>query len=220
MVRTLPLRRALVVSAAWFVLSVAVAQDKPASTITFTLNDAAFSKNWPVSVVSVTINGRPAQFSQPTRVQGDWIKTLVVTLRNVSPRPIVRAGMLVSFPESGNGTQQNPYEASWSTLGREPTVIWYASDGSYHPPPLPPAPLAPLRVPPGGLVRLSFAKDGDSVQAKLAATSVPITRATLSFQTFYFADDSRWSGGQYSMPPRKFPGHWTFLTKEEFFRGK
>jgi hypothetical protein len=125
----------------------------------------------------------------------------------------------MSFLESGDGSSDHPYEGSWSTQGREPKIIWYASDGSYHPPSMAPTPLAPLRVPPGGLLRLSFAKDGDAVQAKLAAINVPITKATLSFQSFYFADDSRWTGGQYSLPPRKFPGRWTFLTKEQFFAG-
>ncbi|MGC2618796.1 MAG: hypothetical protein WA414_07110, partial [Acidobacteriaceae bacterium] len=196
-------------------------QQKPApvSPVTFTLDSAAFSRNWPVSVVSVTINGRPIQFDRPVRVQGNWIRTVVVTLRNVSPKPITRGGMLLSFREAGNGTQQDPYQASWSTQGREPKIIWYAADGSYHPPAFAPTPLAPIRIPPGGLLRLSFAKDGDDVQAKIAAKNVPITKAMLSFQTFYFADDSRWSGGQYSLPPRKFPGRWTFLTKEQFFQG-
>jgi hypothetical protein len=221
MVRSLPVWRAFVLAAALPALSPAFAQQKPApeSTITFTLDSAAFSKNWPVNVVSITISGRPIQLDQPVRVQGNWIKTVVVTLRNVSPKPITRGGMLLSFRESGDGTSQNPYQASWSTQGREPKIIWYAADGSYHPPPFAPTPLPPIHIPPGGLLRLSFAKDGDAVQAKLAARNVPITKALLSFQTFYFADDSRWSGWQYSLPPRKFPGHWTFLTKEQFFLG-
>lgn len=221
MVRSLPVWRAFVLAgvlAAWFP---AYGQQTPApmSPITFTLKDAAFSQRWPVSVVGITINGRPIRFDEPVRVQGNWIRTVVVTLRNVSPRPITRGGMVMSFLESGDGTSQNPYLASWSTQGREPKIIWYAADGSYHPPAMAPTPLAPIRIPPGGLMRLSFARDGDAVQAKLVAKSVPITKATLSFQSFYFADDSRWTGGQYSLPPRKFPGHWTFLTKEEFFRG-
>ncbi|MGB9030177.1 MAG: hypothetical protein WCC27_08660, partial [Acidobacteriaceae bacterium] len=140
MVSSLPWRRPLVLTAALLALFPALAQLKPApaSAITFTLDNAAYSRNWPVSVVSITINSRPVRLDQPVRVQGNWIKTVVVTLRNVSPKPIVRAGMLISFPESGNGTQGNPYLASWSTQGREPKIIWYAVDGSYHPPPIAP----------------------------------------------------------------------------------
>jgi hypothetical protein len=219
MVRSLPLWRAFVLAAALPALFPAFGQQTPASAITFTLKDAEYSRNWPVSVVGITMNGRPIQFNQPVRVQGNWIKTVVVTLRNVSPKPITRGGMLMSFLESGDGTSQNPYQASWSTQGREPKIIWYSPDGTYHAPAFAPTPLPPIRIPPGGLLRLSFAKDGDAVQAKLAAKNVPITKATLSFQSFYFADDSRWTGGQYSLPPRKFPGHWTFLTKEQFFQG-
>jgi hypothetical protein len=221
MVRSLPLRRVLVLTAALLALSSAFAQQKPApaSSLTFTLENAEYSKNWPVSVVGITINGRPIRLDQPARVQGNWIKTVAVTLRNVSPKPIVRAGMLLSFPESGNGTQGNPYLGSWSTQGREPKIIWYAADGSYHPPPVAPPPLAPLRVPPGGLLRLSFDKDGDTVQAELAAKNATITKATLKFQSFYFADDSRWSGDTYALPPTAVPRRWTMVTKEEFFRG-
>lgn len=221
MVRSLLLRRALVVAAALLALSPGFAQQKPApaSAITFTLKDAEYSRNWPVSVVGITINGRHIRVDQPVLVQGNWIKTVVVTLRNISPKPIVRAGMLLSFPESGTGTQESPYLASWSTQGREPKVVWMGTDGTYHPPPAPPVPPAPLRIPPGGLLRLTFTKDGDVVQAKLAGTKANITRATLMFQSFYFADDSRWSGGTYALPPGAVPGRWTMVTKEEFFRG-
>jgi hypothetical protein len=221
MVRSLLLRRALILTAALLALCPAFAQQKPApvSAITFTLEDAEYSRNWPVTVVGVTINGQPIRLDQPGRVQGNWIKTVVVTLRNVSPKPIVRAGMLISFPESGNGTQGNPYLASWSTRGREPKVVWMDAGGAYHPPPAPLVSPAPLRIPPGGLLRLTFDEDGDSVQAKLAGKNTLITRATLKFQRFYFADDSRWSGGTYALPPHGVPRRWTMVTKEEFFRG-
>ncbi|MGC2299282.1 MAG: hypothetical protein WA476_10800 [Acidobacteriaceae bacterium] len=212
--------RPLILTAALFVLAPAFAQQKPGPTtpVTFTLEDAEYSRNWPVSVVVVTINGRPIHLDQPVHVEGNWIKTVVITLRNLSPKPIVRAGMLITFPESGNGTQERPYLASWSTQGREQKVVWTGPHG-YHPPPTPPVSPAPLRIPPGGLLRLTFAKDGDTVQAKLAGTNARITRATLKFQSFYFADDSRWSGGTYALPPGAVPGRWTMVTKEEFFRG-
>ena len=216
------MRRALVLTAALLALFPAFAQQKPApaSAITFTLENAEYSKNWPVSVVGITINSRPVRLDQPVRVQGNWIKTVAVTLtQRIAQTDCARGHVDRASPNPGNGTQGNPYLASWSTQGREPKIIWYAADGSYHPPPVAPPPLAPLRVPPGGLLRLSFAKDGDDCPGEASRQERTITRAELKFQSFYFADDSRWSGDTYALPPTSVPRRWTMVTKEEFFRG-
>jgi hypothetical protein len=199
--------------------SAALAQQEPAMRITIDLQDAQKAANWPGVVTGVTIAGRSIRLGQPITVTDKWLGTMVVTLRNISPKAIVQLGMYLTFPESGNGSEENPYEAVWTSLGIVPKVVYTDRNGHYHPPPSFGAEPAPLRVPPGGMIRVSFSKNGDSVQAKLAEKHVAITKATLGFMTIYFADDSRWSAGTYLLPPSPVPGAWTIVTKEEFFRG-
>jgi hypothetical protein len=201
-----------------FLTPAAFAQQTTATRVTINLQDAQNAANWPVAVTGVSIAGRPVPLGRPITVNGKWLGETVVTLRNLSPKSIVQAGMYLTFPESGNGSPGNPYEGVGASLGLVPKVVYTDRNGKYHPPFG--AQPAPLRVPPGGVTRLSFSKYGDAVQAELAQKGVPITRATLTFTTIYFADDSRWSAGQYYLAPKAVPGVWTRLTKDEFFRTK
>ena len=68
--------------------------------ITFTLKDSSRSGQWPVAIRGVTVRGKPIQFDRPVRVEGNWLPTVVITLVNVSPKTMVRAGMDITFPDS------------------------------------------------------------------------------------------------------------------------
>lgn len=190
--------------------------DRP-QRITIVVPDAHNAAQWPVAITRFSIDGRPVPLGRPITVSAHWLSKTVVTLRNLSPKAIVQVGMFITFPESGDGSSAHPYQGSGSELGQVPKVVYTDRNGIYHPPSL--AEREPLRVPPGGVIRLSFAKYADEVQASLAAKAVPITQATLTFTTIYFADDSRWSAGQYYLAPHPAPGSWTRVTKEQFFRG-
>jgi len=197
----------------------AFAQQPPETRIIINLKDEQSAANWPVTVKTVTIAGKVVRLGGPIAVSGKWIGKTVVTLRNDSPKIIAQVGMYLTFPESGNGSSEHPYEAVWSSLGLVPKVVYTDRSGHYHPPPSFGVQPSSLRVPPGGLFDLSFSRDGDAVQTKLGEKRMTITTATLSFTTIYFADDSRWSAGTYALPPHPMSGAWTMVKKEEFFRG-
>ncbi len=186
----------------------------PPSEITFSLRDPGRIPNAPVAIRGISIDGRPLRLDRPVRVQGAWLHTIVITLANISPKAIVNGGIGLVFPESGDGSSDHPYQAVWCTRGRVPKIVWLAKDG-YH---LPPGwnLQQPWRLPPGGIVRLTFAADGDAVQAKLADKA--IHRAEFVWETFYFADDSRWSAGMYALPPVPGSRQWTMVTPEQFRR--
>ena len=198
---------------------VAGAQQAAPMRIAFELKNATAPAEWPVAVTQVSIGGRPIRLGQPVTLSGKWLGTTVVTLHNLSRKAIVQIGMNLVFPESGDGSNQNPYEAAWSTLGIVPKVVFTDRNGRYHEPTSFGAKPAPIRIPPGGTVHLSFAKFGDEIQAKVAQKGVPITKAYLQFTTIYFADDSRWSAGQYYLAPQTTGGAWTRATKDQFFSG-
>jgi hypothetical protein len=196
-------------------LAFAQAASSP-SAITFTLPDAERSADWPVAVQAVSIGGRPIQFDRPIRVQNGWELTATITLRNVSPKTIVSGGMGFVFPEPGDGTAAHPRAACWSVQqGQVPKLVWLGRDGVYH---LPPGwdHQKPLQLAPGAAIRLTFTSCGQDTDTALA--SGRIHQAVLSFLTFYFADGSRWSAGQYALPPLPGTRSWRMVRRDEFLR--
>jgi len=186
----------------------------PAADVTFVLRDADRSATWPIAVRKVAIDGNPIRLDRSIPVQGSWLRTVTITLRNVSPKTIVRAGIGIVFPESGDGSAAHPYEACWSEQGQVPKLVYLAQDG-YH---LPPGYelQKPLQLAPGADLRLTFSTCGDAAQTKLA--SKPIHKASLEVTTFFFADNSRWSAQQYALPPLPGTRQWRMVTPNEFLR--
>ncbi|MGA8532023.1 MAG: hypothetical protein WB622_20030 [Acidobacteriaceae bacterium] len=186
----------------------------PPSEITFTLRDPARMTTAPVAIRAISVDGRPLRLNRPIRVQGLWLHTVVIALANISPKTIVSGGIGLVFPESGDGSSQNPYQAVWSAHGRVPKIVWLAKDG-YH---LPPGWNAqePWRLAPGQTVRLTFTADGDAVQARLEGKA--IHQADFVWETFYFADNSRWSAGMYALPPVPGSRQWRLVSPDEFRR--
>lgn len=209
-------RRWLLASAALLLGVPACAQQPPppAADITFSLGDSSRSATWPVAVREVTIDGKPIRLDRPVHVQGAWLRTVTITLRNISPKAIVRGGIGLVFPESGDGSSANPFGACWSDQGRVPKIVWLAPDG-YH---LPPGydHQKEFSLAPGADLRLTFTTCDDASQAKIAGTL--IHKASLTFETFYFADYSRWSAQQYALPPLPGTRQWRMVPLAEFLR--
>ncbi len=208
------LARKTLVAVAFAASSLAVFAQQT-SAITFSIENAAYRQSWPISVGSITIEGRPIHLDQPVQVQDGWERTATITLRNISPKPIVSGGIVLVFPEPGDGTEAHPRAACWPVQqGQVPKLVWLGRDGTYH---LPPGweRQTPLRFAPGTEMRLTFTSCGTDTDATLA--SGRIHHAVLTFETFYFADGSRWSADQYALPPLPGTRQWRMVSKEEFF---
>jgi hypothetical protein len=215
MLRRFPRCWLLAPAAVLLVIAISAQQPSaPAADITFALRDADRSATWPIAIREVAIDGKPIRFDRPIRVEGSWLRTVTITLRNVSPKTIVRAGIGLVFPESGDGSSAHPYEACWSDQGQVPKIVYLAQDG-YH---LPPGYdlQKPLQLAPGADLHLTFSTCGDAAQAKLAGK--PIHKASLEVTTFFFADNSRWSAQQYALPPLPGTRQWRMVTPNEFLR--
>jgi len=208
--------RSLALAAVMTAMSLAgplAAQSQASSKITFTLDHYNPSSEWPVSIRQITVGGRPAQFDRPLLVAGDWLPTVTMTLVNVSPKTIVRGGMDITFLQSGDGTEQHPYLGSQSVKGRVPKIVYLDANG-YHLPPWWDHD-APLQLPIGGRLHLSFVEDKET-REWLARTAT--VKATVRFDNFYFADNSRWSAGEYLLAPTPPSRSWTLVSRQEFLR--
>jgi len=186
------------------------------SVLTFTLPQASRSANWPVAVGRIGIGSRPIRLDRAVRVRNGWVETATITLRNISPKTIVSGGMGFVFPEPGDGTEAHPRAACWSEQqGQVPKLVWLGRDGQYH---LPPGweRQKPLHLAPGAAIRLRFASCGEDTDTALA--SGRLHQALLTFETFYFADGSRWSAQQYALPPLPGTRSWRMVSREEFLR--
>ncbi|HUB19017.1 MAG TPA: hypothetical protein VL990_10305 [Acidobacteriaceae bacterium] len=184
------------------------------AAITFTLRNNSRSSEWPVAVRRMTIAGRTVPFDRPVRLEGNWMQTAVITLVNVSPKTIVRTGMDITFPESGDGSSDHPYLGWQAAKGRVPKIVYLGRDG-YHLPPRWDRD-APLQLVPGGVLQVSFAGRNDSIQKWLGGRGA--VQAMLTFETVFFADGSRWSAGEYALAPVPPSRSWTMVSKEEFVR--
>jgi hypothetical protein len=78
--------------------------EPPTADITFAIRDANHTDTWPVSVREVAIDGKPIHLDHSVHVQGSWLSTVTITLRNVSPKTIVRGGIGIVFLEAGDGS--------------------------------------------------------------------------------------------------------------------
>lgn len=185
-----------------------------AAAVTFTLNDNSRMSDWPVAIRQVTIGGKPVRFDRPVRVEGGWLGTVAITLVNVSPKTMVRAGIDITFPESGDGSAQRPYLGAQRVKGRVPKIVYRAADGYHLPPGWDHA--APLQLAPGGVLHLSFDGGSSTTEAWLARTAT--IRAVVSWDTFYFGDNSRWSAGEYALAPTPPSRAWTMVSREAFLR--
>jgi hypothetical protein len=197
--------------------ALAFAQARPPnSVITFTLPDAGRGADWPIAVRTVAIGGRTIRLDRPVQVQNGWVPTATITLRNVSPKTIVSGGMGFVFPAAGDGTQARPRAACWPVQqGQVPKLVWLGRDGVYH---LPPGweRQKPLQLAPGAAIRLTFTTCGQDTDTTLAGGR--LRQAVLTFETFYFADGSRWSAEQYALPPLAGTRSWRMVRRDEFVR--
>ena len=96
-------------------------------------------KNQPVDIVAVKVKGAPVEFGRKFAGDDDWFNGMVVTLKNVSDRPIVFATVSVMAPHEKNGVRT---QVEGRDLYENIELIYG------EPPPMPGGPPRSNRVPP------------------------------------------------------------------------
>jgi hypothetical protein len=187
-------------------------QVQSGNEVTFHLNGGKNSP--PVKIVHLMLGQTEIPLDSPVHVEGMWMPKISVVVQNISPKTIVKGGVMFSFPEAIAVANNRPVYGLVMSLGQPPKRAYIRRDGT-----IPPynAPLQPqIRIAPGASMTFTPFPDANQVQATAYELAGKITKANINFDTIYFEDDSKWVAGQYyiAVPP---PVVWQSVTPAEFF---
>lgn len=151
----------------------------------------------------------------PFQADDDWLKNTSITLQNRTDKMIVRAEIMLLFPDTGDGISQ-PITEYVITLGQRPEINTF-SHGQKFPPE---SDKKPLLFKPGQTLVISISDYIDSIQS-LVEEKLPlaqVTKVVIRPLQFYFVDGMRWDEKGFSVPdpdhlgeyksigPKIFPG--------------
>ncbi|MGH9646013.1 MAG: hypothetical protein ACRD4E_04275, partial [Bryobacteraceae bacterium] len=196
-----------------FAQSAPAPADRP-SMVTLHLNTSS-AWSLPVKVVGVMLGGQQVPLDTPIRVEGMWMRTISVTIQNTSPKPIVKCGIDIEFPEAIRAAT-GPVPNITMSLGRFPHHAFMRRDGTTAQ--LHEQPDAQIQVQPGESATLKAVPGTDLVQADAYKVAGHISNVSINLDTIYFLDESRWLDGTYyvAVPP---PTLWQEVTPTEFSNG-
>jgi hypothetical protein len=171
----------------------------------------------PIKVTRVLLDGRLVAWDSPVVVVGNWVSHIVVEMQNVTSKDLVFGELMLTFPETGSGPSGvgRPVTSSMAQIGRQPSSAFRLKDGTMRKAPAGMLQFPEMRIPPGGVVQFSFAKDEDTLADALRVVD-RLHTVKLTPRTFYFADGSKWSGGTF-MSPMPPPILWEEAPPDEFF---
>lgn len=66
-----------------------------------------------LEVVSVTVNGKEIVLGMPFRAEGEWLKTLSVTVKNISDKPISAVRLNFGLPEAKYGSGSSGFSLEY-----------------------------------------------------------------------------------------------------------
>jgi len=172
----------------------------------------------PVRVVHITLGDREAPLDTPVEVRGKWLRTLRITVQNISTKSIVTGSVTLTYPETGDGTPGKPVLAADLGLGRPPSHWYLRKDGSERPRGRE-AQETEIVIPPGGTMVFSYKGPDNSAadqdQAGAYNTAGKLTRINILPNIIFFADGSRWSFGKFYIPAPA-PDLWKEAPATEF----
>jgi hypothetical protein len=151
---------------------------------------------------------------KPFQAGDDWVKNLVVVIKNLSHKEIVAGSFRLDFPETGVGVKGDSIMTKSVSLGRRPDYALYTFDGHK----LDPDSNDPVHLQPGQELKVPLAPYYDEIKT-IVDMKRPITSITslwLRLQFFYFADGTRWAPDNFQKPDPSLPGKYILITPDEF----
>ena len=151
----------------------------------------------------------------PVAAGEDWLRSMVVYLSNRSDQTIVFAQLLLSFPETGDGSQSAPIRTEHIQLGRIPPNVT-SLDKQGKPVVQPPA--AALAFAPGEALAVKIGDYLQDTNTSDAPTPLSqLSKCLIAKGTFFFANGMRWAGWSgFSVPDPMQPAKFKKLPDDYF----
>lgn len=151
-------------------------------------------KDEPLVITDVKVNGKSITFGQKFNANDDWLKSLVVTVKNTSDKRVLFASieLFMQQPDGARGMFDIFY-GPWALQNRQPKPEEQL-----------------VGIPPGEIAEIGF-----SVQRYVGLTSFlndthigpSVENVKVRFGSVIFADDTMWRGGFFRRDPTN-PRSW------------
>lgn len=163
-----------------------------------TINRLPIERKEPLSIVKVEVNGQSVSVGKGFVSDDDWLRSLVISVKNKSDKLILFASIQLQFPRA--------------TRSQDRFSIADMSHGNWALPMRPPTEdERQVGIPPGETVevRLSVQEFVD-LRKFLTATGYPAKTEKVDFRIneVIFGDDTMWTRGSYCRRDHNDPGTW------------
>lgn len=158
----------------------------------------------PIIITRITEGGNEIAFDEAFAAPDDWLRTLIITIKNRSTKPILYASLGVRFPRPP-GSSSDRISVTDMFYGNQDLVARIPTEQEK---------MGGLM--PGQSAQIQFTSDRFAyIPQFLAETGYPptVTKIDVKISSVIFADDTMWSGGRLRERDPKIPGLWSALVQ-------
>jgi hypothetical protein len=155
-------------------------------------------QNEPITITDIKVNDRSVSFDKKFSADDEWLRSLVVSIKNKSDKLILFASIRLQFPRTTDSPNRiSIYDISYGNAGlptRRPTAEERL-----------------VGISPGETVVMQLsAQQAVDLRAFLTGTQYPASIETvdLSLSHIIFADDTMWYAGSQAQRDPKDPSRW------------
>jgi hypothetical protein len=155
-------------------------------------------ENEPVAITNIKVNDQSVSFDKKFSADDEWLRSLVVTIKNKSDKLILFASIRLQFPRATDSRDRiSIYDVSYGNVrlrSQRPTAEER---------------LVGIAAGETAVMQLS-GQQVDSLKELLTATQYPgsIETVDLSLGNIIFADDTMWYAGSQAQRDPKDPSRW------------
>jgi hypothetical protein len=182
------------------VFTVGALQQQPERT----LRNISIALNEPIVITGIKVNGQNVSFNQKFAADDDWVKGLVITVKNRSDKRILLMGFDLFFPPSpGSQAKASVFELSYGNHG----LLWGHS----------PSPAERLiGIEPGEIASIECTgRQYENFRRFFDDIGRPsVGKVDLRIRTVIFEDDTMWDLGDHVRRNPKDPSSWLPIEPE------
>jgi hypothetical protein len=163
------------------------------------------------------VGPREVQPVTPFQAGDDWLQNMMVYIFNRTARTLVSGGIVLGFPELGDGRTQ-PQPVSVIHLGQTPAAVAFDYKTGK---PLSQQGRKPMTFAPGQTLAIHIGDYmGGIRQAVEGRTSLSTIGKVFIYKgMYYFEDGMKWGGGCFSLPVPERPGVFRCIPDDDYFPG-